>query len=104
MERHPTMTIWNPTIAFFEELADKLGGGAMRYYDRPLKAYLFSDLSAVEEHHGELIYFFEKGYVKVLGEFEHEKYGGGTACIIFNEEDVISVSKKILRFVDENQS
>lgn len=76
----------------------------MRFYDRPLKAYLFNDLSAVEEHDGELIYFFEKGYVTVLGEFEHEKYGGGTACIIFNQEDVISVSKKMLRFADDDQS
>ncbi|MEK4712390.1 hypothetical protein [Sporosarcina sp. FSL K6-5500] len=76
----------------------------MRFYDRPLKAYLFNDLSAVEEHDGELIYFFEEGYVTVLGEFEHEKYGGGTACMIFNQEDVISVSKRMLRFVVDNQS
>ena len=76
----------------------------MRFYDKPLKAYLFNDLSAVEEHDGELIYLFEEGYVTVLGEFEHEEYGGGTACIIFNHEDVISVSKKMLRFVDDNQS
>ncbi len=76
----------------------------MRFYDRPLKAYLFNDLSAVEEHDGELIYFLKEGYVTVLGEFEHEKYRGGTACIIFNHEDVISVSKKMLRFVDDYQS
>ncbi|KAF0820944.1 MULTISPECIES: hypothetical protein [unclassified Cytobacillus] len=75
----------------------------MQIYDKPRKAYLFNDLSAVEELDGELIYFFQKGYVTVLGEFEHEKYGGGTACIIFNEEDVISVSKELLRFVDDNQ-
>ena len=80
------------------------GRGVMRFYDRPLKAYLFNDLSAVEEHDGELIYFFEEGYVTVLGEFEHEKYGGGTACMIFNQEDVISVSKRMLRFVVDNQS
>lgn len=76
----------------------------MRFYERPLKAYLFNDLSAVEEHDGELIYFFKKGYVTVLGEFEHEIYGGGTACMIFNQKDVISVSKEMLRFVDDNQS
>ena len=82
----------------------KPGGSAMRLYDRHRKANLVNDLSAVEEHYGELIYFFEKGYVTVLGEFEHEKYGGGTACMIFNQEDVISVSKRMLRFVDDNQS
>ncbi len=82
----------------------KSGGSAIRFYERPLKAYLFNDLSAVEEHDGELIYFFKKGYVTVLGEFEHEKYGGGTACMIFNQKDVISVSKRMLRFVDDNQS
>lgn len=38
----------------------------MRFYDIPLKAYLFNDLSAVEEHDGELIYFFEEGNVTVL--------------------------------------
>lgn len=32
----------------------------MRLHDRPLKAYLFNDLSAVEEHDRELIYFFKK--------------------------------------------
>ena len=37
----------------------------------------------------------------VLGEFECKKYTGGTACIIFNQEDVISVGKGMLRFVDE---
>ena len=76
----------------------------MRLYDRHRKAYLVNDLSAVEEHYGELIYFFEKGYVTVLDEFEHEKYGRGTACMIFNQKDVISVSKGMLRFVDDNQS
>ncbi|CAM3206532.1 hypothetical protein FITA111629_09890 [Filibacter tadaridae] len=74
----------------------------MRFYDKPLKAFLFNDLSAVEEHDHELIYFFEKGYVTVLGEFEHEKYGGGIACLIFYQEDVISVSKGMLRFVEED--
>lgn len=74
----------------------------MRLYDKPLKAFLFNDLSAVEEHDQELIYFFEKGYVTVLGEFEHEKYGGGIACLIFNQEDVISVSKGMLRFVEDD--
>ncbi|MYL57590.1 hypothetical protein GLW20_08735 [Virgibacillus halodenitrificans] len=74
----------------------------MRFYDKPLKAFLFNDLSAVEEHDHELIYFFEKGYVTVLGEFEHEKYGGGKACLIFNQEDVISVSKGLLRFVEDD--
>ncbi|KYG28223.1 hypothetical protein [Alkalihalobacillus trypoxylicola] len=72
----------------------------MQFYKKPLKAYLFNDLSAVDDHDHELIYFFEKGYVTVLGEFEHEKYEGGTACLIFNQEDVISVSKGMLRFVD----
>ncbi|GAF65479.1 hypothetical protein BTS2_2377 [Bacillus sp. TS-2] len=72
----------------------------MRFYEKPLKAYLFNDLSAVDDHDHERIYFFEKGYVTVLGEFEHEKYEGGTACLIFNQEDVISVSKGMLRFVD----
>lgn len=74
----------------------------MRFYDKPLKAFLFNDLSGVEEHDHELIYFFEKGYVTVLGEFEHEKYGGGIACLIFNQENVISVSKGMLRFVEDN--
>ena len=73
----------------------------MRLYDKPINAYLHNDLSAVGEHDGELIYFFEKGYVTVLGEFECEKYVGRTACIIFNQEDVISVGKEMLRFVDE---
>ena len=40
----------------------------------------------------------------VLGEFECEKYIGGTACIIFNQEDVISVGKGMLRFVDDESS
>lgn len=74
----------------------------MQFYERPLKAYLFNDLCSVEEHERELIYFFHKGYVTVLGEFEHEKYDGGTACMIFNQEDVISVSKEMLRFVEDN--
>lgn len=74
----------------------------MRFYDKPLKAYLFNDLSAVEEHDHELIYFFEKGYVTVLGEFEHEKYDGGIVCLIFNQENVISVSKGMLRFIEDN--
>ncbi|RWR04403.1 hypothetical protein QNH23_03395 [Siminovitchia fortis] len=73
----------------------------MKLYNKPIKAYLHNELSAVEEHDGELIYFFEKGYVTVLGEFECEKYAGGTACIIFNQEDVISVGKGMQRFVDE---
>ena len=46
-------------------------------------------------------FFFEEGYVTVLGELECMKYTGGTACIIFNQEDVISVGKGMLRFVDE---
>ena len=75
----------------------------MRFYERPLKAYLSNDLSAVEEHDGELIYFFKKGYVTVLGEFEHEKYDGGTACMIFNREDVISVSKRMLHFTENHE-
>lgn len=74
----------------------------MRFYDKPLKAFLFNNLSAVEEHDRKLIYFVEKGYVTVLGEFEREKYGGGIACFIFNQEDVISVSKGMLRFVEDN--
>ena len=73
----------------------------MKLYDKPITAYLYNELSAVEEHDGELIYSFEKGYVTVLGEFECEKYVGGTACIIFNQEDVISVAKGMLRFIDE---
>lgn len=76
----------------------------MKLYEKPIKAFLHNELSAVEEHDGELIYFFEKGYVTVLGEFECEKYSGGTACIIFNQEDVISVGKGMLRFVDEEIS
>lgn len=75
----------------------------MRLYDKPIRASLHNELSAVEEHDGELIYFFEKGYVTVLGEFECEKYVGGTACIIFNQEDVISVDKGMLRMVDEKK-
>ena len=74
----------------------------MRLYDKPIKAYLHNELSAVEEHDGELIYLFEKGYVTVLGEFECEKYVGGTAYIIFNQEDVISVAKGLLRFIDKD--
>lgn len=73
----------------------------MKLYDKPVKAYLHNELSAVEEHDGELIYHFKKGYVTVLGEFECEKYVGGTACLIYNQEDVISVSKGLLRFVKE---
>ncbi|BAQ11898.1 hypothetical protein OXB_3429 [Bacillus sp. OxB-1] len=73
----------------------------MKFYDKPIKAYLYNDLSAVEEHDGELIYLFKEGYVTVLGEFQCEKYVGGTACIIFNQESVISVGKGMLRFVDE---
>lgn len=73
----------------------------MKLYDKPVKAYLHNELSAVEEHDGELIYLFKKGYVTVLGEFECEKYVGGTACLIYNQEDVISVSKGLLRFVKE---
>lgn len=76
----------------------------MKLYDKPIKAFLYNELSAVEEHDGEPIYFFEKGYVTVLGEFECEKYIGGTACIIFNQEDVISVGKGMLRFVDDESS
>lgn len=75
----------------------------MRLYDKTLKAYLHNDLSALEEHDGELIYFFEEGYVTVLGEFECEEYVGGTACIIFNQENVISVAKGILRFIDDDK-
>ena len=74
----------------------------MRLYDKPIKAYLHNELSAVEEHDGELIYLFEEGYVTVLGEFECEKYVGGTACIIFNQEDVISVAKGMLQFIDKD--
>ncbi|MBD8038695.1 hypothetical protein H9635_18280 [Solibacillus sp. A46] len=74
----------------------------MRLYDKPIKAYLHNELSAVEEHDGELIYLFEEGYVTVLGEFECEKYVGGTACIIFNQENVISVAKGMLRFIDKD--
>ena len=66
----------------------------MKLYDKPMKAYLYNDLSVVEEHDGELIYFFKEGYVTVLGEFESTKYAGGTACMIFNQEDVISVDKR----------
>ena len=72
----------------------------MKFYDKPMKAYLHNELSAVEEHDGELIYFFKEGYVTVLGEFECKKYTGGTAYMIFNHEDVISVDKGMLRFVD----
>ena len=75
----------------------------MKLYDKPMKAYLYNDLSAVEEHDGELIYFFKEGYVTVLGEFECTKYNGGTACMIFNQEDVISVDKGMLRFVEEKR-
>ena len=72
----------------------------MKLYDKPIKAYLHNELSAVEEHDGEL-FFFEQGYVTVHGEFECKKYTGGTVCIIFNQEDVISVGKGMLRFVDK---
>ena len=50
------------------------------------------------------MYHFEEGYVTVLGEFECEKYVGGTACIIFNQNDVISVDKGMLRFINEKGS
>ncbi|KRG12891.1 hypothetical protein [Lederbergia galactosidilytica] len=75
----------------------------MRLYEKPIKAYLHNDLAAFEsqENDKQLIYFFEKGYVTVLGEFESDKYVGGKACIIFNQTDVISVGKGMLRFVDE---
>ncbi|PAE23189.1 hypothetical protein [Bacillus sp. 7894-2] len=73
----------------------------MKLYNKPIKAYLPNDLTAVEEHDGELTYFFKKGYVTVLGEFECEKYVGGTACIILNQEEVISIGKEMLRFVDD---
>lgn len=76
----------------------------MRLYDQPVKAYLHNELSAVEEHDGELIYLFEEGEVLVLGEFDCEKYAGGTACIIFNQEDVISVAKGMLQFMGDNES
>lgn len=33
----------------------------MILYDKPIKAYLHNELSAIEEHSGELIYLFEKG-------------------------------------------
>lgn len=47
-----------------------------------------------------LFIFFEKGYVTVLGEFDSDKHAGGKACIIFNQDDVISVEKGMLRFID----
>lgn len=73
----------------------------MKLYDKPIQAYLQNELSAIEEHDGELFYFFDRGYVTVLGEFTCDKYIGGTACIIFNGEDAISVGKGMLRFIDE---
>ncbi|WP_042531093.1 hypothetical protein [Oceanobacillus oncorhynchi] len=74
----------------------------MRLYDKPVTAYLHNDLTAFEseENDKQLAYLFEKGYVTVLGEFESDKYVGGKACIIFNQEDVISVDRGMLRFVD----
>lgn len=75
----------------------------MKVYDKPIKAYLQNELSAVEEHDGELVYFFEEGYVTIIGEFQCEKYVGGIACIIFNQEDVISVGKGMLTFVDDGR-
>lgn len=33
----------------------------MKLYDKPIKAYLHNELSAVEEHDGELIYFLNRG-------------------------------------------
>jgi len=76
----------------------------MKLYDKPVKAFLHNDLSAIEAHDGEFIYLFEKGYVTVLGAFECEKYTGGIACIIFNQEDVISVGKGMLRFVENKKA
>ncbi|WP_152655497.1 hypothetical protein [Oceanobacillus sp. CFH 90083] len=77
----------------------------MRLYDKPMTAYLHNDLAAFEseENDKHLVYFFEKGYVTVLGEFDSDKYVGGIACIIFNQDDVISVGKGMLRFVDEKE-
>ncbi|MDW0113182.1 hypothetical protein QT711_08280 [Sporosarcina saromensis] len=73
----------------------------MQFYQKPRIAFLINDLTAVDEHDQERIYFFEKGYVKVLGEFENEKYSGGKAYIIFNDEDVLSVATNVLRFTDK---
>ncbi|GEN85987.1 hypothetical protein [Oceanobacillus sojae] len=74
----------------------------MQLYDKPMRAYLHNDLAAFEseENDKHLIYFFEKGYVTVLGEFDSDKHAGGKACIIFNQDDVISVGKGMLRFID----
>ncbi len=36
------------------------------FYERPLKAFLFNDLSAVEEHDGELIYFLKNDEFYVI--------------------------------------
>ncbi|HBZ09100.1 MAG TPA: hypothetical protein DEO65_04320 [Bacillus bacterium] len=74
----------------------------MKLYEKPIKAYLHNELVAFdsEDNDKQRVYSFEKGYVTVLGEFECEKYVGGTACIIFNQEDVISVGKGMLRFVN----
>ena len=32
----------------------------MKLYDKPIKAYLHNELSAVEEHDGELIFFLNR--------------------------------------------
>lgn len=75
----------------------------MQLYDKPMIAYLHNDLAAFEseENDKHLIYFFEKGYVTVLGGFDSDKYAGGKACIIFNQDEVIFVGKGMLRFVDD---
>ncbi|GKU80630.1 hypothetical protein [Niallia sp. NCCP-28] len=77
----------------------------MKLYKKPLKAFLTNDLHAFEsaENDKHLIYHFKKGYVTVLGEFDGETYEGGTACIIFNGNDVIAVAKGLLRFMDSGK-
>ncbi|OLN21561.1 hypothetical protein BTO30_14320 [Domibacillus antri] len=76
----------------------------MRLYEKPVKAYLQNDLAAFDsdDNDRQLIYRFEKGYVTVLGEFDSDVYAGGIACIIFNQTDVTSVGKGMLRFIDKN--
>lgn len=77
----------------------------MQLYAKPITAYLHNDIEAFEseENDKQPIYFFEKSYVTILGEFESNKYIGEKR-IIFNQDDVISVGKGRLSFVDEKGS
>ncbi|MDQ0216787.1 hypothetical protein J2S13_003273 [Oikeobacillus pervagus] len=75
----------------------------MKLYEKPIHAYLHQDLVAYDsdDNDRQLIYYFKKGYVTVLGEFESDQYVTGKAHIIFNQTDVISVEAGLLRLINE---